>query len=281
MAPGPTTVGPWGSNRILRYARSAPNAIEESDPVREATRAQRAAQPTPSPPVASAVRRPAGPRPPARPARRPRWRSPTVLITIAAVVVALAVIAILNNRPGRPPGPGATGSAAPAGAAARNVAVIAPGSPLPDGVARDGRTLGASTAKVTLDVWEDFQCPACGNFTNQIEPVAHRPLRGPGPAQDHVPRLRVPRPGVAGRGVGRPVRRRAGQVLGRSTTTCSPTRTVRTRAGSRRDRFVSIAERIGLDMPAFEACYDGGSQRPAVTTETQAGRPPASAPRRP
>ena len=35
----------------------------------------------------------------------------------------------------------------------------------------DGTTLGNSEAKVSVDVWEDFQCPACRNFSENIEPL--------------------------------------------------------------------------------------------------------------
>ncbi|MFC2028741.1 DsbA family protein [Chloroflexota bacterium] len=33
----------------------------------------------------------------------------------------------------------------------------------------DGRTLGDPNAPVIVDVWEDFQCPACVNYSLQIE----------------------------------------------------------------------------------------------------------------
>jgi protein-disulfide isomerase len=35
----------------------------------------------------------------------------------------------------------------------------------------DRNSLGDPNAPVKLDVWEDFQCPACASFTQQIEPL--------------------------------------------------------------------------------------------------------------
>ncbi len=34
----------------------------------------------------------------------------------------------------------------------------------------DGRVFGTATAPVAIDVWSDYQCPACGYFANQILP---------------------------------------------------------------------------------------------------------------
>jgi len=35
----------------------------------------------------------------------------------------------------------------------------------------DGTTLGNPDAKVSVDVWEDFQCPACRNYSDNTEPL--------------------------------------------------------------------------------------------------------------
>ncbi|HEX6302689.1 MAG TPA: thioredoxin domain-containing protein, partial [Anaerolineales bacterium] len=35
----------------------------------------------------------------------------------------------------------------------------------------DGRALGEAEAPVTIEVFEDFQCPACKTFTEDIEPL--------------------------------------------------------------------------------------------------------------
>ncbi len=34
----------------------------------------------------------------------------------------------------------------------------------------DGRAVGVADAPITIEVWEDFQCPACGVFTRSMEP---------------------------------------------------------------------------------------------------------------
>ncbi len=46
----------------------------------------------------------------------------------------------------------------------------APGIVTPSGIPQDGRTLGNANAKVTLDLWSDFQCPNCGTFARTYEP---------------------------------------------------------------------------------------------------------------
>ena len=45
-----------------------------------------------------------------------------------------------------------------------------PSSLTPTELAAD-RTLGKSTAPVTLEVWSDFQCPVCGQFARTVEPA--------------------------------------------------------------------------------------------------------------
>jgi protein-disulfide isomerase len=190
------------------------------------------------------------------------------------VIIALAVIAILNNRPGPASGSGSTGTPAPAASGATsgaaNVAVIAPGSPLPDGIVRDGRTLGPSTAKVTLDIWEDFQCPACSNFTNQIEPVLISRYVVPG-------QLKLAFHDLAFLGQESQDAASAARCAGQQGKFWEfhdylyANQNGENQGWFTRDRFVAIADKIGLDQAAFQACYDGGSQRQAVTAETQSG----------
>ena len=48
--------------------------------------------------------------------------------------------------------------------------IVAPSENTPTDVPSSGRTLGNPSAPVTLDVWEDYQCPACGDFGLMVQP---------------------------------------------------------------------------------------------------------------
>jgi protein-disulfide isomerase len=45
-----------------------------------------------------------------------------------------------------------------------------PAAGIPAGAILDGRTMGNPDAKVTIEIWSDFQCPACMNFATRLEP---------------------------------------------------------------------------------------------------------------
>jgi protein-disulfide isomerase len=78
--------------------------------------------------------------------RRPIWQSPFVLVSAAALAVALAVI-LLNVKPA--PSTGAS--------------LILPPTTWSSS-ATDGETAGSPNAPVTMDLYADFQCPVCGRF---------------------------------------------------------------------------------------------------------------------
>jgi protein-disulfide isomerase len=115
--------------------------------------------------------------PPASPARKPAGKSSsgswqptkvsagqkrssgpnrTMLATIGAVVVGLAIVAFVAvNQLG---GSSSTGAIDP---------LITPGAAnsTPSSIPWDGRTLGNANAKATIDLWGDFRCSACYQFT--------------------------------------------------------------------------------------------------------------------
>jgi protein-disulfide isomerase len=96
------------------------------------------------------------------------------LYTAVAVLIAVVVIAgaiFLANQKGS--------SAAALGS---------PNPPLPSQVTPSsipvsGRTLGNANAKVTIDLYEDFQCTACWTFTHDIEPQVVADLVATGKAK--------------------------------------------------------------------------------------------------
>ncbi len=66
--------------------------------------------------------------------------------------------------------PSASASASPAASAAATLPPVAAPSVVTPVDLADGRALGKKTAPVTVELWEDFQCPFCQRFTEQVEP---------------------------------------------------------------------------------------------------------------
>lgn len=85
--------------------------------------------------------------------RAPLWRSPLALVSAAAVVVAVVFIVF--------------GGPATRGTAAEEL-TIPPTIYSPDLV--DGEVLGSATAPVFIEVFSDFQCPACRMFITEQLP---------------------------------------------------------------------------------------------------------------
>ena len=84
-------------------------------------------------------------------------RSPVVLMTLAAAVVGLLVIGVIAF--------GAMNGGA------GDTAMRTPPAALPSGIVSDGRSLGQADAPVAIDVYEDPQCPVCGRWTRDLEPL--------------------------------------------------------------------------------------------------------------
>jgi protein-disulfide isomerase len=77
-----------------------------------------------------------------------------VLISIGVVIVGAVLLALLLLSQG-------SSNAAP-------IKTVEVGTPQE---LRDGRSLGSADAPVKLLVYEDPQCPVCGRFTREIEPL--------------------------------------------------------------------------------------------------------------
>ena len=89
-------------------------------------------------------------------------RTLLVLLAVAAIVVA-AVLVVLSQLGS---GTGGSGSGVDV-------------DELYSGIPQDGTTLGKSSAPVTIYLYEDFQCPICGQFSRDTFPeLVNQDVRG-------------------------------------------------------------------------------------------------------
>ncbi|MCI0346624.1 MAG: DsbA family protein [Chloroflexi bacterium] len=86
------------------------------------------------------------------PARRPAWRSPLVLVSVAAVAVAAVVIVAFGAKP-----------------PSIDAGLILPAVSYPAELI-DGDSVGRADAPVVIEVYSDFQCPVCGRFAKEFLP---------------------------------------------------------------------------------------------------------------
>ena len=161
--------------------------------------------------------------------------------------------------------------APPTPTASIDVALRAPTTARPVAVVLDGRALGSSTAPVVIDLWEDFQCPACSRFTRVVEPAIVERFVPTGSA-------RVVFHDFA--------------FLGRESVDAAVAARCAGRQGAfwpyhdwlyanqngendgwfSQTRLAAIATRLGLDRTSFDVCVDSADVHTDVASETEAGR---------
>lgn len=198
-----------------------------------------------------------------RPASTRRGGSPVLWITAVVGVVAVVLIGALVVLQGAAP-------------AKTGAALSAPASPTSVALA-DGRSLGKADAPVTLDVWSDFQCPACGQFAETVAPALVRDYVTPGT-------LRIVYHDAAFQGA------RAGGSYDESVEAGAGARCAADQGrywpfhdwlfanqsgenkGAYADaRLRAIAVAAGLDVTAWDACRATGKEQAAVRAETAQG----------
>lgn len=190
-----------------------------------------------------------------RPAPRPAWRSPVVLVTAAAVLVGIAVIVFA-----RPPQP-STGAE-----------LVTPPTSYPAELV-DGDVVGAASAPVVMQMYSDFQCPACKLFVTERLPRLLTEFVVPGT-------LRIDSRDIDVLGKGTPnesLELAAGASCAAEQDRYWPFHDLvfwnqgRENQGDHDAAFIArVADAAGLDRQAWDACMVRSDVRPALKAQTAA-----------
>jgi protein-disulfide isomerase len=140
----------------------------------------------------------------------------------------------------------------------------------------DGRALGDPSAPVTIEVYEDFQCPACKSFSEQIEPQIVDAYIATGDVYyiyRHFPFLddRAPR-------------NESDQAANASMCAAVENRfwdyhdmlfanwDGENQGAFNDKRLVAFAEALGLDMQEFNQCFDANLFKDEIDADLVSGR---------
>jgi protein-disulfide isomerase len=226
---------------------------------------------TPPPPPPSSARRERrealrrGPTPRSgRPgaAKPPIWKSPTAIVTGLAVVVALVFIVLLVVKPG---------SSGTGGSGVLPLGLVRPLSLIPASIPRDGRTVGSPTATVTLDEWEDFQCTACGRFSETVEPSIVGRFLSTGAIKMTYHDYFVIGPESTDAATAARCADEQGKFWDYHGWLFA-NQNGENQGWFSRERLAAIAGQLGLDATKWNACYDSGAARQAATAEADQGK---------
>jgi protein-disulfide isomerase len=197
------------------------------------------------------------PRPGPMTVRRSVWRSPLVIVSAVAVVLMAGLIAVLlvtSDTPGTP----------------TTISIVQP----PDtGISQfaDGEAVGPADAPVVLEVYADYQCPWCGKFARETLPGLVRTYVAAG-------QLRIEERAIAFLGTGS-----ADESLDAAAAAACAVpagkywsfadylawnQSGENRGAFSRERLTAMAERVGLEPAAFQACLDDPQIRGAIQART-------------
>lgn len=188
--------------------------------------------------------------------QRRRSRLITIgLVTLGAIVVAFAFIA-------------------PTLRGAGEIITVTPAS-LPTA---NGLTLGDPNASVTIDVFEDFQCPACQLFSESIEPLIIQNLVSAGSAKytfHHYPFL----DGNGAKNNGESDQSANASMCANEQDKFWEMHSIiyanwnGENKGNLSDvRLTAMAESIGLDMDAFNDCFNSRKYQNEIQADFELGQ---------
>ena len=188
-----------------------------------------------------------------RRAARPAWRSPVVLASIAAVLIGLVVIVFaLPREP------------------SRGAVLVTPPTSYPADMV-DGDVLGAPGAPVVIELYSDFQCPACKLFATDRMPRLVTEFVTPGT-------VRIQARDIAFLGQGTPnesLELAAGAACAAEQDRYWPFHDLvfwnqgRENRGDHNAAFIGrVADATGVDRAAWDACFARADVRSTIQAST-------------
>ncbi len=157
-----------------------------------------------------------------------------------------------------------------------SVSLVAPAEPAPADLA-SGRALGQANAKVTLDVYVDFQCPNCAAYAREVEPRLVNQYVRTGEVRMVIHDLAFLGPTSNPSGdesvqaaLAANCAEDQGKFWAYQEYLFANQGPVENGGTFSRSLLNGIADRLGLDRTKFDACMADPARTKAVQSETQA-----------
>jgi protein-disulfide isomerase len=186
-----------------------------------------------------------------------------VLSTVGALTAGLAIVLFAVTQRPQVGAPGAD--------------LIAPAVPVAAALA-DGRQIGRADAPVLVEIWSDFQCPACRKLAVEIEPSIISTLVATGTARLEYHDAAFQGQHGANRAYDESVEAAAGARCAADQGKFWQMHDWlfanwdgENEGAFAAARLRSIAAAADLDLVAFDSCMSGGDKQDATRAETQQG----------
>ena len=201
-----------------------------------------------------------------------------VAVLLVTVVIGMS---LAHQGPfyGAASGPGTSGPRVTTSPTAVLASVVAPAVRIPSDIPSDGRTLGNLSAPVTMDVWLDFRCLACSDFESGTEQqlIAKYVKGGRVKIAYHnfiVIDLRDKTHASEDAANAAQCAADQGKYWVYADWLWANQDPQEAAAAVSRDRLIEMARQAGLDVAAFQACYDAGNNRAAIRAESASASGP-------
>lgn len=141
----------------------------------------------------------------------------------------------------------------------------------------NGLSVGDPNAPVTIDVFEDFQCPVCKSFTENTEPLVIQNLVAAGKARyvfHNYPFIddRLGRGGESDQAANAAMCANEQGKFWEMHSTLFANWNGENQGGFSNRRLQAMAEAIGLDMNAFNTCFNANKYQADIQADLDKGQ---------